>query len=354
MSNDQKHLRKTKKILFLSHYFLPKIGGIEIISEILAKAFVKAGHTVRVLTWTEDPAETQYPFEVIRQPSMSTIINQNAWADIIFENNPCIRLGWPSFLAGKPTIVVLHTWITNSQNGNSFLASLKKNIYLKRHTKVVAVSKAIAKKEFRHSEIVENPYRQDDFKIIPGISRDKDFIFLGRLVSDKGADLAIRAFKMLLDLGTNVTHLPEKPHFTIIGDGPELQTLKSMVEEMHINSYVSFRGSLQAPQIAEELNRHKYLLIPSLWEEPFGVVALEGLACGCIPISSNGGGLPEAIGPAGYTFESGNVDSLVSAIVQVNSNISLQNSLRQQAHAHLLKFDRTVISRRYIDMLENL
>jgi glycosyltransferase involved in cell wall biosynthesis len=45
------------------------------------------------------------------------------------------------------------------------------------------------------------------------------------------------------------------------------------------------------------------LLFPSLWEEPFGLVAIEAMTSGAIVIGSNRGAIPEVIGDAGFVVE---------------------------------------------------
>ena len=55
--------------------------------------------------------------------------------------------------------------------------------------------------------------------------------------------------------------------------------------------------------MVEELNRHEIMVVPSRWNELFGVVALEGMACGCAMLVSDGGGLPDAVGYAGHNLK---------------------------------------------------
>ena len=64
----------------------------------------------------------------------------------------------------------------------------------------------------------------------------------------------------------------------------------------------------------EILNRHRVLVAPSLYNEPFGIVALEGIACGCVVVGSAGGGLKEAIGPCGETFRNGDAADLARVL----------------------------------------
>ena len=77
-----------------------------------------------------------------------------------------------------------------------------------------------------------------------------------------------------------------------------------------------FAGWMTDAILAETLERHACMVIPSLWDEPFGIVALEGLACCGTVISSNRGGLPEAVGDCGLLVEP-SVDALAQAMLDV-------------------------------------
>src|SRR5687768_7808912 len=101
------------KILVLSHKFYPDIGGIEISSEILATAFNDAGHDVHLVTWSLDNTCKLFPFSVIRNPNLLRLFKEHTWADLVFENNLCLRLSWPGLFLKKVSVVTLQTWITD-------------------------------------------------------------------------------------------------------------------------------------------------------------------------------------------------------------------------------------------------
>ena len=71
---------------------------------------------------------------------------------------------------------------------------------------------------------------------------------------------------------------------------------------------VSFVGPKSGDGLAEILNQHQILVVPSRWAEPFGIVAVEGIACGCVVVGSVAGGLPEAIGGCGVNFSQRGLD----------------------------------------------
>ncbi|MEK6481688.1 glycosyltransferase family 4 protein [Catalinimonas sp. 4WD22] len=333
------------KILFLSHNFYPFLGGIEVNSALLATSFAKAGHQVLLLTWTAEDGNKAFPFEVVRNPSLAQLFRAHLWTDMVFENNPCLRLSWLDFFTRRPLVVTLNTWIARS-SGRLGIQDKLKFQWLKRANSVVAVSEAVRKKCWPKATVIGNPYRADEFERLSSIPKDRDFVFLGRLVSDKGVDLAIKAFYQLLSKEPKQNH-----SFTIVGDGPERKKLEHMVNKLGLNDHVHFTGALQGKVLVQCLNRHRFMLVPSMWEEPFGNVALEGIACGCIPIVSDGGGLPDAVGNAGITFRRGNLSHLVDTIQKVLQQSSLEQQLREAAKAHLKKHHPEEVCRQYLNVI---
>ncbi len=335
--------KKSYKIIILSHKFMPFIGGIEIMSLFLAEVLVKNGYVVKVVTWTPEIDNKKHPFEIIRNPDLKAIFKYLKWADLVLENNPILRMSWPLLFIKKPLIVVLHTWINRTDNRVGWQDRLKK-VWLKRANKIVVVSKALKEKYNINALVVENPYRAQKFKILNNVERTKDFVFLGRLVSDKGVELAVRLIYELTKIG-HVMNL------TVIGDGPERENLKQLIETLNLNEMITLTGVMTGTDLVHTLNEHRFILVPSIWEEPFGLVALEGMACGCIPIVSNGGGLPDAVGEAGIVFERGELNSLVSCVKNFINESELELTLRNAAPKHLKKHHPDFIGEKYLNLI---
>lgn len=332
------------KILLFSYYFHPDIGGIESISKMLAGYFTNVGHEVHILTKTKSKGQVNFPFEVIRNPSFLIVLKELRWADIVFENNPCFSMSYPNFLMRKPSVISLQTWLETLQGEYDTRQKLKHRL-LKNAKKVVACSQAISK-SFNDAVVIPNPYNGKLFRVKKEIEKTKDFIFLGRLVSDKGADMAIKALHQVLqDFDTNIT---------IVGDGDEMPALKKLVQQLGLQYQVRFAGSLQGEELVDCLNEHRFLVAPSVWKEPFGIVALEGLACGCIPIVSDGGGLPEAAGGNGMVFKRGNVDELAACMMKAlqttHENILDNPGVKQHLHAHTIP----VIAEKYLQLFQSV
>lgn len=77
------------------------------------------------------------------------------------------------------------------------------------------------------------------------------------------------------------------------------------------------------------------MVVPSLWDEPFKIVALEGIACGCVVVGSKGGGLKDAIGPCGLTFDNGDVAGLTAQLINLLANLDQLTAYRKKAKEHL-------------------
>ncbi len=113
--------------------------------------------------------------------------------------------------------------------------------------------------------------------------RHFDVGFLGRLIPEKGADLLLQACADLNRPGLRLQ---------MIGSGPCREQLEGLAAKTDMSLH--FTGALDAAGVAQALQQVKVLVIPSQWQEPFGVVMLEALAAGCHVIASAIGGLPEA------------------------------------------------------------
>ena len=129
------------------------------------------------------------------------------------------------------------------------------------------------------------------------------------------------------------------PTLTIVGEGPERDKLGAIVTDCGLVAQVSFTGKKSGIDLVKIINAHKIMVVPSIWNEPFGIVALEGLACGCKVVVPDAGGLPEAIGLVGKKFEKGSCNSLAQIIR--DELIRPSTTLQSQIDEHLSKFTLT-------------
>jgi len=332
------------KILVSSHHFAPSVGGIEESSRLLAEAWTASGHEVRVVTQTSDPERGAYPYPVIRNPAAASLLREVSWCDMYFQNNISLQTLWPSIILRKPTVIAHQTWLPGGVGG------ILKRTACRLVSRTVAISNSV-RHETDADMVIPNPYRNDLFHEEDQDEEPhekRDLIFVGRLVSDKGCDLLLEALFLLGERGV-------RPSLTIIGTGSEESFLRQYVSRHGLENEVVFAGKKAGSELAGLLRNHHVLAVPSRWKEPFGIVALEGSACGCAVIGSSGGGLPETIGPCGVLFENGDPKMLADQVENLLANKSTREfrdpTLRRQ---HLEKHTPNRIASEYLVLFEEI
>ena len=264
--------------------------------------------------------------------------------DVFFQANVSLRGLWPLLLIPRPWAVSHHSWYCRSDGRIAWQDRLKR--FLLRFAAVsISVSRSLAADLTTPSLVIPNAYRDDLFRVQPEIERTRDLACLARLVSDKGVDLLIAALGRLAAQGL-------RPSLTVIGDGPELPALRAQVADLGLAEQVELTGTLRDGALVRALNQHRILVVPSRYDEPFGVVALEGIACGCVVVGSAGGGLPEAIGPCGRTFPNGSVEELAAVLARLLGHPEELEPPRAGAAEHLARHGSEAIARRYAAALE--
>ena len=137
---------------------------------------------------------------------------------------------------------------------------------------------------------------------------------------------------------------------TITGDGPEREMLEKKMNNSDYEKFVQFTGFKKEKELNEAFNEHKILVVPSRWKEPFGIVALEGLAAGCLVLCSDGGGLPEAVGEFGTRFKRNSLEDLSDKLEGLLNKGSVDTDQHQ---LHLFLSDKTpeITAKKYLDIL---
>jgi len=281
------------KILIYSSAFYPNIGGLEAIMIGLANGFVKNGHSVTVITRSaaEKTDDNLLQFKILRKPSFWAFLNELRKCDIYLEANVSLKTLIYGLLV-KNRWVITHQGIYKSKG--SGWHGIIKNYATILPKKNIAASNYVSENILGKSVVIPNFYDSTMFKNL-NFAREKDIVFIGRLISDKGAHLLIQAMYEIVKKRPDTS-------LTIIGDGPARKHLQEMAAKNELLNNITFEGILRGKEITDCLNKHKIMVVPSIWEEPFGIVALEGLACGCRVLVSDRGGLPEALGECGKVF----------------------------------------------------
>ena len=331
------------KILMCSVPFRPSVGGIETISALLAEQFQLQGHAVTVVTQTASEVADTEAYTVLRRPSAWQLMKAVRNSDVVLHNQISLRLAWPLCLVRRPWVVGHHTWLPRSGPG-AWAGRLKRACL--RWAVNVAVSDAVAADLKLPAQVIPNPYDDELFQCLPVAPRSRELVFVGRLVSDKGAAVLLQALALLQARGLS-------PQLSIIGSGPEEAALRQQVRALGLQEQVHFAGKLVGQPLVRALNEHQVAVVPSVWEEPFGLVALEAQACGCLPVVANSGGLRQAAGPAGVVFAKGDPAALADCLTTVLHRLPTRTVAQDPAvRQHLQQHQPASVARAYLALLE--
>jgi glycosyltransferase involved in cell wall biosynthesis len=127
---------------------------------------------------------------------------------------------------------------------------------------------------------VDGPGDLDDVK---PAHEGTDFVFLGRLAAYKGVALLLDAWRLTDDPDVRLR---------IVGDGPLADTVRAAAAQ---DRRITWLGQLPADAATAQIAQARAVIVPSVWEEPFGRVAAEALAYGRPVITSGQGALGEIV-----------------------------------------------------------
>jgi len=339
-------------ICIFSRAFYPAVGGLERMAQLLATQFANVGHSVEVVTDTLGTSvvdDEQFQFMITRTSKYSDRVNAFKRADVVLSMNISLHGFVAAWRAGVH-VIATHQGCYEINNLRSFfLENLKR--FSMRFISNISCSTYVANQFREPSTIIPNSYDSVQFVAPSQRSSIYDFVFCGRLVSDKGADVCVRAFACVAESVSDIT-------LTIIGDGPELLPLQKLTNDLGVTELVRFTGVLRGKHLVSELQKHACMVVPSLWEEPFGIVALEGIACCESVIVSRRGGLPEAAGFCGIVVEP-TVAELVTAMLAVvqarkSGDLLPGQPVPSVRSAHLERHTPQVVAKMYLDVIESV
>jgi glycosyltransferase involved in cell wall biosynthesis len=167
--------------------------------------------------------------------------------------------------------------------------------------------------------------------------RENRILFAGRVVADKGTDAFVRA------CGLALRQLPGWSAEVLGADrfgprSPETPFLRALRPEA-VAGGVVLAGWRPHPQILASMARAAIVVVPSRWPEPFGMTALEAMACGAALLCATRGGLPEVVGDAAVPIDPDDVPALAASIVALARDPARRAALGEAGRARAKKFD---------------
>ena len=129
-----------------------------------------------------------------------------------------------------------------------------------------------------------------------------DLLYVGQLIRGKGVQLLLAAMARMKTPRT----------LDIVGTGNMEPKLKALAAELGIADRVRFNGFRQNPQ--DWMRAARCVVVPSFWQEPYGLVAAEAVALGRPVVAFAIGGLPEACGGKATLVPPGDIAALAKAL----------------------------------------
>lgn len=163
----------------------------------------------------------------------------------------------------------------------------------------------------------------------PSGPRENLILFAGRIVRDKGADSFVEACARVLP------HLPGW-RAEMIGadrfrpDSPDTDFLRALRPRAEAAG-ITMQGHRPNDAVLQAMQRAAIVVVPSRWAEPFGLVALEAMACGAALVCSPRGGLPEVAGQTALYADPDQPAELASVILRLATDIGLRSTLAASA-----------------------
>lgn len=303
-----------------------KYGGIELIVNELVHGLAERGHEVTVFCSGESTiagpnitrVETS-PYPTREHPDenrewekkqLLAVLNRQHDFDIIhlnyepiacrFDENGALVNLLDSFEV--PVALTFHNTTDIAAN----IAYYKNTSSLHRHA-MIFVSENQRKRVafFPKTHIVYNALPIGDFPL--ETQKENYLLFLGRITPSKGLPEAIAVAKK-----NNI------PLFIIAKVDPVDHDYYEKEIKSHIDGkLIHYLGEADFSGKVAYLKKARCLLFPILWEEPFGLVMVEALACGTPVIAFRRGSVPEIIQDGVNGFIVDNIDEMAEAVKKV-------------------------------------
>jgi glycosyltransferase involved in cell wall biosynthesis len=161
----------------------------------------------------------------------------------------------------------------------------------------------------------------------PGDSGRFTIGFAGRWAPEKGIGTLIEAF-------ARVAREEPRAKLVLLGDGEARAAIEGRVAALGLEERIELTGWLPRAEVERRLRDVAVQAVPSLWEEPFGLVAAEALMRGTPVVASDAGGLSEVVEHerTGLTVPPGDVDALAEALLRVLRDRGNAARLAREGH----------------------
>ncbi len=240
----------------------------------------------------------------------------------------------------------IHYWLFHDHTSGSaskkstlklLLAVIRGRFYGRKIDRILAVSEFVAKRNIEQSyfpksrvKVLWNGVDLNRFQPQNSCAVENQkipmLVFVGQLIPAKGVFTLLRAMRILSELPEPLT-----PKLIIAGRGKLEADLRNYSIENNLNNVI-FMG--QVDDVASLYRSATIVVIPSEWEEAFGLVVAEAMACGACVLASDAGSIPDVVGrneEGGRLFKSGDAEDLAAKMIELLKNAKYRNKIGQQA-----------------------
>lgn len=198
--------------------------------------------------------------------------------------------------------------------------------------------------------VIRNALPEPPLAPSPLSTEPPTLLCLGRLVHDKGFDVALDAFALV------AARFPSA-RLIVAGDGLARDDLMAQTAELGIARKVEFVGWIASQAVWALINRATLMVVPSRWREAFGLVALQAMLMARPVVATRVGGLPEVVsdGEAGLLVESENPRQMADAICSLIADAGRARELGARARRSALdRFGFESYVDAHVDLYEQL
>ena len=174
-------------------------------------------------------------------------------------------------------------------------------------------------------------------------------LLVGRLVYEKGFHLALDALAPVITRFGDV-------RFVVAGSGMAEAELKRQARRLRLTRHGTFLGWVGDDMLHALYRVADVCVVPSIYE-PFGLVALEAMASGCLCVVADTGGLREVVPPGaaiGLRFRADDSHALEQILARVLGDGHARAALVAEAREHILRFDWQGVARRTRDLYRSM
>ncbi len=209
------------------------------------------------------------------------------------------------------------------------------------------------------THIVFNGVNTDLFHPRDDLRERKMIFFVGRFDSEKGVLQLVNAYaKVLRDHPETKLIIGGTTGFGTHQQTPYVSQVQELARSIVQNSgaQIQFTGYIHHDRdLPAWFQRATVFACPSLFQEPFGLVNAEAMACATVVVGSERGGIPEVLGDTGYLVNPEDIEAFARVLSEVLTNAGRRHQLGQAAFQRARRmFDWKVIAGAWIELLSGL